>query len=97
MLAGRPVIATRVDSMPEAIIDGETGLLIEKNDVNGLAIALRRLRDDPPLRMALGQRARKIALDQFTVDVMTAQYEALWQKVLSEERSPRLRVSRPQD
>jgi len=75
MLAGRPVIATRVGSMPEAIIDGETGLLIEKNDVNGLAIALRRLRDDPPLRTALGQRARKMALDQFTVDVMTAQYE----------------------
>ena len=97
MLAGRPVIATRVGSMPEAIIDGETGLLIEKNDVNGLAIALRRLRDDPPLRTALGQRARKMALDQFTVDVMTAQYEQLWQKVLNEERSPRLKVPRPQD
>ncbi len=39
MLAGHPVIATRVGSMPEAIIDGETGLLIEKNDVTGLAIS----------------------------------------------------------
>jgi glycosyltransferase involved in cell wall biosynthesis len=97
MLAGCPVVATRVGSMPEAIIDGETGLLIEKNDVNGLAIALRRLRDDPPLRIALGQRARKMALEQFTVNVMTSQYEQLWKKVLSEERSPRLRVPRPRD
>ncbi|MCY7273996.1 MAG: glycosyltransferase, partial [Phormidesmis sp. CAN_BIN44] len=30
MLAGRPVVATRVGSVPEAIIDGETGLLIKK-------------------------------------------------------------------
>lgn len=35
MLAARPVIATRVGSMPEAVIDGVTGWLIEKNDVGG--------------------------------------------------------------
>ncbi|MCY7273997.1 MAG: hypothetical protein LH702_09655 [Phormidesmis sp. CAN_BIN44] len=45
----------------------------------------------------MGQRARKMAMEQFTVDVMTSQYEQLWKKVLSEERSPRLRVPRPQD
>ncbi len=97
MLAARPVIATRVGSMPEAILDGETGLLIEKNDVNGLAKALLRLRDDPPLRIAMGQQARKMAIEHFTVEAMTAQYEQLWEKVLSVERSPRLRVSRPRD
>ncbi|MCO6901701.1 glycosyltransferase, partial [Pseudomonas aeruginosa] len=45
MLAARPVIATRVGSIPEAVLDGETGILIEKNDVAGLAQALRHLRD----------------------------------------------------
>ncbi|MCY7320291.1 MAG: glycosyltransferase, partial [Phormidesmis sp. CAN_BIN36] len=97
MLAARPVITTRVGSMPEAIIDGKTGLLIEKNDVDGLAEALRRLRDNPHLRTELGQRSREMALRHFTVEVMTAQYEQLWEKVLSVERSPRLRVPRPRD
>ena len=97
MLAARPVIATRVGSMPEAVLDGETGLLIEKNDVNGLAKSLLKLRDDPQLRTELGQQARKLALERFTVEAMTASYEQLWEKVLSLPRSPRLQVPRPRD
>lgn len=97
MLAARPVIATRVGSMPEAIIDGETGLLVEKNDVAGLAQALQRLRDDPALRIRLGTQARQKALTHFTAAAMTRQYEQLWQQVCSHPRSPRLRVPRPKD
>ncbi|WP_313949370.1 glycosyltransferase [Leptolyngbya sp. FACHB-261] len=67
MLSARPVIATRVGSVPEAVIDGETGPLIDKDDVTGLAIALRRMRDAPELRVRLGQRGREVALSQFTV------------------------------
>ena len=83
ILAARPVVTTRVGSMPEAILDGETGLLIEKNDVNGLAKALLKLRDDPQLRIELGQQARKMALEHSTVESMTTSYEQLWEKVLS--------------
>jgi len=50
MLAARPVVATRVGSVAEAVLDGETGLLVTKDDVDGLAAALRRLRDDRVLR-----------------------------------------------
>lgn len=97
MLAARPVIATRVGSMPEAIADGETGLLIEKNDVNGLANALRMLRNHPQQRVQLGQRAREKAVSQFTVEAMTASYERLWHTLLTQARSPRWVVSRPRD
>lgn len=97
MLAARPVIATRVGSMPEAVIDGKTGLLIEKNDAIALAAALRRLRDDSELRLQLGQQARQVAIAQFTVDAMTASYEKLWQQILAKPQSPRLRVPRPKD
>lgn len=97
MLAARPVIATRVGSMPEAIIDGETGLLIEKNDVVGLAQALQRLRDDPALRIRLGTQARQKALTHFTATAMARQYEQLWQQVCNHPRLPRLRVPRPKD
>ncbi len=97
MLAARPVVATRVGSVAEAVIEGETGLLVEKNDVAGLAAALRRLRDDPVLRERMGQKGRTIALARFTATAMTKQYEQLWQTVLAKPRSLRLRVPRPRD
>ncbi|MBW4442631.1 MAG: glycosyltransferase family 4 protein [Plectolyngbya sp. WJT66-NPBG17] len=97
MLAARPVIATRVGSMPEAVIDGVTGWLIEKNDVNGLAEALKRSRDDVAFRLKLGQQARQMALAQFAVEAMTKQYEQLWQELRGKARSPRFRVPRPKD
>lgn len=97
MLAARPVIATRVGSMPEAVVDGVTGWLIEKNDVDGLAKALMRSRDDVPLRLQMGQQARQMALSNYTVEAMTKQYEQLWQEMRAKARSPRLRVPRPKD
>ncbi|HEY9619676.1 MAG TPA: glycosyltransferase family 4 protein [Crinalium sp.] len=97
MLAARPVIATRVGSMPEAVIDGETGMLIEKNDVAGLAHALRRLRDDVQLRCQLGRQARERAIAHYTAEAMTQQYEQLWKHLLQTPQSPRLRVPRPRD
>jgi glycosyltransferase involved in cell wall biosynthesis len=97
MLAARPVIATRVGSIPEAVTDGETGILIKKDDVEALVNALRYLRDEPALRTQMGQRGREIAVSQFTVEQMTAQYEALWQKLTSLPQTPRLIVPRPRD
>ena len=97
MLAARPVIATRVGSVPEAVIDGKTGFLIEKNDVESLAQAIRQLRDQPNLRQQLGQQGREVAVQRFTVQQMSQRYEDLWQNVMASPRSPRLRVPRPRD
>lgn len=97
MLAARPVIATRVGSMPEAILDHQTGILIEKNDVQGLVRALQELRDNPKLRIQLGNQARNFALAQFAAETMAIKYERLWQQILSNPQSPRFRVSRPPD
>jgi len=93
MLAARPVIATRVGSMPEAVIEGETGLLIEKNDVAGLAQALQYLRDRPLERQRLGQQARDKAVGYFTVEAMTDSYENLWRMLANRPAVSRLRVA----
>jgi glycosyltransferase involved in cell wall biosynthesis len=97
MLAARPIIATRVGSMPEAVIPEKTGILVEKNDVAGLANALRLLRDNPLLRLQLGKQAREMAVSRFTVNSMTKSYEQLWRNLLLTAQSPRFRVSRPKD
>ena len=59
MLCSRPVVATRVSSIPEIVADGETGVLVPPDDVPALAAALRRVLDDPGTMGAAGlARAR---------------------------------------
>ncbi len=59
MAAARPVIATRVGGTPELVLDGKTGLLVERNDPDGLAAAMLTLLGDDALRSALGAAGRQ--------------------------------------
>jgi glycosyltransferase involved in cell wall biosynthesis len=97
MLAARPVIATRVGSMPEAVIDGMTGMLIEKNDLGGLVKALTTLRDQPELRLRLGQQARERAKIHWTAPAMATRYQQLWAELCLKPKTARLWVPRPRD
>lgn len=54
---GRPVVATRVGSIPEVVDDGRTGVLVEPRDVHGLAEATIRLLRDDDLRLQMGKAA----------------------------------------
>lgn len=56
-----PVVATRHGGIPEAVIDGECGLLVNEGDRSGIAAALERLAGDSGLRHRLGQGARQRA------------------------------------
>lgn len=97
MLAARPVVATRVGSVPEAVIPHQTGLLVNKNNSVELALALRELRDCPTQRLQLGQQARQRALTHFTAEIMATQYELLWYRLSAAPPAKRLRVARPRD
>jgi len=59
MSAGRPVVATRVGGTPELVLHGKTGLLVERNDPEGLARALLSLLGDGALGSALGAAGRR--------------------------------------
>src|SRR5205085_7244813 len=63
MAAARPVVASRVGGLGEAVVHGETGLLVPPADPGALAAALARLIGDPALRVRLGAagRARVLA------------------------------------
>lgn len=58
MACGRPIVASRVGGLSEAIADGETGLLVEPADPPALAAAISRLLDDRSLAERLGTNAR---------------------------------------
>lgn len=65
MALGKPIVATAVNGIPEAIRDGENGLLVPSEDPAALAEALRRLGRDPALRRKLGDGARKSYLERY--------------------------------
>jgi glycosyltransferase involved in cell wall biosynthesis len=67
MAAGLPVVSTRHGAIPEMVVDGETGILVEPRDVHGLADALRRLALEPALRTGMGRAGRARYLAHFTV------------------------------
>ncbi len=90
MLAGLPVVATRVGSVAEAVQDGETGILVAKDDVAGLTDALFELAD-PARRERFGRLGRKHALENFTVEKMADAFRALYDELLDRPRRSRLR------
>ncbi len=72
MAAGRAVAATRVGGVPEAVSDGETGVLVAPGDPQALAAALGRVRDDA---QRMGAAGRRRAEERFTLDGMVDGYE----------------------
>jgi glycosyltransferase involved in cell wall biosynthesis len=79
MLAGLPIVATRVSAVPEVVADGATGLLVEPGDVAGLSASLSLLLGDPAHAAALGRAGLARARSAFSVagmvDSTTAVYE----------------------
>jgi glycosyltransferase involved in cell wall biosynthesis len=82
MLARSAVVATDVGSVAEAVLDGETGLLVPPEDPAALARAIECLLVDAELRRRLGDQGRALVLDRFTADHMTRGFEALYDEVL---------------
>ena len=58
MSLGKPAVVTRVGGIPEAVEDGQTGLVVPPDDAGALATAICRLLEDPTLAAALGDAAR---------------------------------------
>ena len=79
MVAGVPVVASRVSSMPELVVDGETGVLVEPDDAAALAAGIERAL----ARAAqLGAAGRRRASEEFSVARMADATVALYESVL---------------
>ncbi|HVK04466.1 MAG TPA: glycosyltransferase family 4 protein [Armatimonadaceae bacterium] len=75
---GVPSIGTNAGGIPDAVENGKTGILIPPGDIEALAGALARLRDDATLREELGANARDRANREFTEAVMADRYESVF-------------------
>lgn len=88
MLAELPVVATPVGSVAEAVIDGETGLLVATGDTDGLRAAIARLAADDRLRHQFGAEGRRRAAAEFTDTKMANAYRSLYEELA---RQPSMR------
>jgi glycosyltransferase involved in cell wall biosynthesis len=80
MLASLPVVATRVSSIPEIVVDGETGVLVPPDDPGALAAAANRLLADPS---SYGERGRARARAEFSVAKMADRTLAVYETALN--------------
>lgn len=80
--AGVPIIASRAGGMPEAVRDGENGLLVPPGDVDALLVALRRLIGDAALRRRLAQGGPALIAREFSIDAMVDGNLAVYRDVL---------------
>jgi len=79
MSAGVAVLASRVGGIPEAVLDGETGVLVPPGDPVALAEALDRLMDDPAQRARLGAAGRE-RVPIFTAPAVLPRYEVAYER-----------------
>ncbi len=78
---GVPVVAGRSGGIPEAVRDGETGILVEAERPQEVAASLRRLLDDAPLRRRLGAAGRRAVEQYFTWNRVAADLGRIGQEV----------------
>lgn len=86
MAAALPVVATNVGGNADLVREGETGFLVPSDNELALANAIEQLLARPDLRSAFGQRAREIALENYSVDGVVERYTRLYLRLLSAKR-----------
>ncbi len=77
MVSGLPCIAGNVSSIPDLIEDGNNGLLVEPGNVPDLKLKLKKLYDDPDLRVRLSYNARKSIVDNNTIEIAVKKFKNL--------------------
>jgi len=83
----RPVVATQVGGIPEAIRHEETGLLVSHGDPVALAAAITSLLSDPDRGASLGNAGRRLVEKEFAVETMLDRLEVLYAEMLTRNRA----------
>lgn len=82
MSAGLPVISTNVGCIPETVVEGESGFIVEPGNKEGLASKTALLLVDHDLRKRMGEASRKRFLELYTEDRFAAQMRAVFTELL---------------
>jgi glycosyltransferase involved in cell wall biosynthesis len=86
MAIGKPIIASAVGGVPEALDQGECGILVPPDDPGALRAGIRRLLDQADLAAQFGSRAREHAKRAYSIVVIGDVIEREYRAVLQEAR-----------
>jgi glycosyltransferase involved in cell wall biosynthesis len=84
MAAGLPVIASRIGGLPESVVDGNTGLLVQPDDPTALADAMLQLIRNKRMAHSMGTAGAIRAREMFSWEVITARLSSLYEALTSE-------------
>ena len=69
-----PTIAYRIDGVIDAVLDGETGFLLDFGDIQGLSVKMETMLNDVELRLRMGHLARVRASSEFSSEMLTQEW-----------------------
>jgi glycosyltransferase involved in cell wall biosynthesis len=75
---GIPVVSTTVGSIPDVVIDGQTGFIVPPRNANALADAIMKLLDDADLRTRIGAQGRSMVERSYSLDKMLDRMEGVY-------------------
>jgi glycosyltransferase involved in cell wall biosynthesis len=84
MSFGIPILATNVGGVPDIVLDGETGFLVQAGDLEQLYDRLMALIRDPNLRMAMGARGRRLVEQRHTLDKAIERIDVMYGSLTNE-------------
>jgi colanic acid/amylovoran biosynthesis glycosyltransferase len=79
---GVPVVASRTSGIPEAVLDGETGILTAEADVPALQLALKHVLTNPHARKSMSRASRALVETRFDMIRQTQQLEAYYDQLI---------------
>jgi glycosyltransferase involved in cell wall biosynthesis len=79
----KPVVAFRVSGIPEQVVDGRNGILVEPGDVKGLAGALIGLMDHPERAREMGLEGRSMVVRSFNIENTIRRYDEIYTELWS--------------
>lgn len=85
MCASMPVVATRVGGIPNMVSDGETGFLVESQNVDALDEGLVALFSDPARALEMGRKGREEAKKRFAPKIAARKVIRIYQRILESE------------
>jgi len=82
MSQSKAVLASRIGGLEDIVVDGETGILVNAHDTEGVAQAMDSLLRSPEVASRMGRKGMEIYLKNYTVDVVVPRIEALYQSLV---------------
>lgn len=83
MAMGRPVVATRINALPEVVFEGVNGFLVQPENGLELGDAILRLLKDEKTRKYFGMKSRQLAQERFSLEIFGEETEKFYYQILN--------------